>query len=185
MRWRAALLGLAMVAVPGAVGASALHSTEPVTWPRTPTGGPVVHTEPPARWDVPARASLALLRRVTAAEARRSVAALVTCETRATRAASAKRIHAFRRCATMPLARTDAFASANSRMLSDLAGSAGPTEACRGRVLSLSGLTGTLGFSARTTLRGWGVPWRELLASSRAVRAVAREASKLARAPGW
>ena len=42
--------------------------------------------------------------------------------------------------------------------------------------MSLSGMTSALGFSARATLRGWEATWDELLASSRAIRAAAREA---------
>jgi hypothetical protein len=52
-------------------------------------------------------------------------------------------------------------------------------------VLSLSGMTAALGYSARTTLRGWDATWEELLAASRAIRATAREAARFARAPGW
>ena len=65
-------------------------------------------------------------------------------------------------------------------------GSAGPTEACRGRVLHLSGMTGSLAMSARSTLRGGlDAPWAEVREASRTIRAVAREASRIARAPGW
>jgi hypothetical protein len=70
-------------------------------------------------------------------------------------------------------------------MLSNLAGTAGPTEACRERVMSLSGATSTLGFTAGTTLREWDATWKELLASSRAIRATARDTLRMARAPGW
>src|SRR4051812_45366238 len=129
-----------MLAVPGLLGAVLLRS-EPVprAWPQSPDGGPATVEEAPARWDRPARESLALLRRVTVTEARRSVAVLAACEARTARANVGKRMRAFRHCATLPLARVDAFGTANSRPLSNLAGTAGPTEACRERVLSLSG----------------------------------------------
>ena len=121
--------------------------------------------EPPAHWDRPARESLALLRRVTAAEARRSLAALAACEAHAGHTSAARRNRDYRRCATAPLARTHAFASANSRMLSNLAGSANPVRECRGRVLALSGVASTLAFTTNSTLRGGlDAPWEELLA---------------------
>ena len=80
---------------------------------------------PPPRWDAPAIASLSMLRRVSRDEARRSDAALAACETSAGRAAASRRNARFRACATAPLARTDGFAGANSRMLTVLAGNSG------------------------------------------------------------
>ena len=70
----------------------------------------------------------------TANEAKRSLAALASCEAHAGHIAARRRNLDYRRCATEPLARTHAFASANSRMLSNLAGSTNPVRACRGRV---------------------------------------------------
>ena len=139
----------------------------------------------PARWDEPARESLTMLRRVSVNEARRSSAALAACEAHAGRAAAKRRNARYRACATAPLARTDGFASANSRMLSVLAGNGGPTRACRGRVLTLSGTTGSLSFTARSTLRGLDAPWGHLVVASREIRALADEVLRLARAPGW
>jgi hypothetical protein len=183
---RGALLGLVSLALPGLLGALLLR-TEPVApaWPESPDGGAWTVAQPPPRWDVPARESLAMLRRITVTEARQSVADLAACEARAARAAVSSRTRAFRRCATAPLARVDGFGTANARMLANLAGTAGPSDECRGRVMSLSGMTSALGFSARTTLRGWDATWGELLAASKEIRATARAAARLARAPGW
>ena len=70
-------------------------------------------------------------------------------------------------------------------MLSVLAGNSGPTEACRGRVLALSGTASSLSMSARMTLRGGlDAPWEELIEMSRGIRALAGEVQRLARAPG-
>ena len=92
----------------------------------------------------------------------------------------------YRRCATAPLARTHAFASANSRILSNLAGSTNPARKCRGRVLALSGVTNTLAFTTNSTLRGGlEAPWDELLDASRSIRGLAAETLRLARQQGW
>ena len=184
---RAALLGMVMLAAGGLLATALLRASEPAprAWPESPDGGAWTVEEPPARWDVPARESLAMLRRVTVTEARRSLADLAACESQTARVAAAARKKRFRACATRPLARVDGFGTANGRMLSNLASTAGPSQQCRGRLLSLSGLTSALGFSARATLRGWEATGDELIASSRAIRAAAREAMKLARAPGW
>jgi hypothetical protein len=184
--WRAVFLGMVMMALPGLAAALLVRADEPAapTWPQSPRERPPA-AAPEARWDVPARESLSLLRRVTAKEARESVAALAACESRAVRATGKGRNKDFRRCATTPLSRTGGFASANSRMLSSLAGSAGPTRACRGRVLALSGANGSLASTAQAALRGLDMPWVEVLAASRAIRALSDEALRLARAPGW
>ena len=127
-----------------------------------------------------------MLRRVTVNEARRSVAAWPrasaarrasrpTARTRASGAARRRRWRA-----------SDGFGTANSRMLSSLAGTAGPSRECRGRVLSLSGMTGSLGVlgahDAAQLGRDRGTSCSR---ASRAIRATAREALELARAPGW
>ena len=57
-----------------------------------------------------------MLRRVTALESRRVVAALAACETHASRGAGTRRNVRYRRCATAPLARTDGFATNNNRI---------------------------------------------------------------------
>jgi len=185
MRWRAALLGMVMMAAPAVPAVLLLRAEPPAPEraPKTPADTTVLVA--PARWDEPARESLSMLRRVSVLEARRSSAALAACETRAGRAAASRRNARYRACATAPLARTDGFAAANSRMLSVLAGNGGPTRACRGRVLTLSGTTGSLSFTARSTLRGLDAPWGHLVAASREIRALADEVLRLARAPGW
>ena len=123
---------------------------------------------------------------MTAAEARRSVAALATCEAHAGHIAAERRNRDYRRCATSPLARTHAFATANSRMLSSLVGSANPVRECRGRVLALTGVASTLASTSNSTLRGGlDAPWDELLAASRSIRGLAAESLRLAEQPGW
>ena len=152
------------------------------TYPRCSTS---CLAEAPARWDRPARESLALLRRTTATEARRSAAALAACEAHARRVPAARRNRGYRRCATAPLARTDAFAIANSRMLAGLASAAGPTRACRSRLQVLSGTANSLAFVSNSTLRGGlDAPWNELLEASHGIRALAEEALRLARGSG-
>jgi len=156
----------------------------PPAWPTTPSQPPLPAPDAPARWDAPAGESLARLRRTTVAETRRADSELAACEARATRSARPNR--SYRRCATPLLARANGFATANGRMLSELASAAGPTETCRGRVLRLSGSAGSLAFLADATLRGGlDAPWAELLDASRTVRALAREARRLADEPGW
>jgi len=183
--FRGVLLGLLLLAVPGLLGASLLRS-HPVapSWPESPAPG-VFERETPPRWDEPARESLAMLRRVTRTSSRSARTELAACERRAAQVAAAGRVRAFRHCATGPLGRVNAFGTANSRMLSNLAGTAGPTEACRRLVLSLSGLNGALGQSASNTLRTWVATWKESLAASRTIREIAREVSAFARGKGW
>ena len=171
MRWRAALLGLVILAAPGIPAAMLLRGgDEPRTWHASPPEPPSAPAKPPASWDEPARESLASLRHIVLIEARRSASSLAVCETRARRAPAAHRNLNFRRCATAPLARTDGFARSNSQMLAQLAATAGPTNACRGRVLTLSESASGLAFIARETLHG----------ARRAVRPGAR---RLARHP--
>src|SRR4051812_5683123 len=103
---------MVMMAVPGLPAAALLRFSSPPVerWPASPPEGAVAAVTPPARWDEPARASLALLRRVTATESRRASSALVACEARAAHGSAAHRNLRFRRCAVRPLARTDGFA---------------------------------------------------------------------------
>jgi len=190
MRSRLALLlGVFALAVPLApLGLVLGLGSEPAprAWARTPSAPPHAAPEKPAHWDKPARESLALLRRTTVAEAKRSLASLASCEAHAGHIAAARRNRDYRRCATAPLARTHAFATANSRMLSNLAGSANPVRECRGRVLELSGIAGTLASTSNSTLRGGlDAPWAELHDASRSIRGLAREALRLAKQPGW
>jgi hypothetical protein len=189
MRTRLALLlGMLALAVPAVPVSFFLREAPapPPAWPKSPPEPPLAAPEMPARWDHPARESLALLRRMTVREARRSVAALADCETRAGRITAARRNRHYRKCATAPLARTNAFATANSRMLTGLASSSGPTHDCRGRVLELSGTAGNLAFLANTTLRGGlDAPWEELLEASRGIRGLAAETLRLAGGSGW
>ena len=182
MRWRAALLGIVLFATAGLPAAMLLAAAEPE--PRTWATSPRDTVAPEPRWDGPATESLAMLRRVSVTEARRARAALAACETRAGRAAGTRRNARYRACATAPLARTDGFAHANSRMLRVLAGTA--SEACRRRVQALSGAAGALSDSARATLRGGlDAPWAELAAMSRSIRTLAGEVERLARGRGW
>jgi hypothetical protein len=187
MRSRLALLGVLALVVPTAPLGLVLRSDpKPRAWAKTPNGPPRPAPDKPAHWDIPARESLALLRRVTANEARRSLAALAACEAHAGRRSAARRNRDYRRCATPPLARTHAFANANSRMLSNLADSTNPVRTCRGRVLRLSGVASTLAFTSSSTLRGGlDAPWDELLEASRSIRGLAAETLRLARQPGW
>jgi hypothetical protein len=185
MRWRAVVLGIVMIAAPGLPAAMLLEAPAPVpkAWPSSPEDKPAA---PPPRWDAPAIAALEMLRRVSANESRRSDTALAACEVSAGRATGTRRNARFRACATAPLARTDSFAGANSRMLSVLAGNSGPTETCLARVMALSGTAGSLSMSARMTLRGGlDLPWDELVEMSRGIRALAGEVRRLARAPHW
>src|SRR3954451_16770572 len=100
-----------LLALPGLLGPSLLRSRPAAQgWPRSPAPG-LLEVEKPPRWDEPARQSLALLRRVTAKASRAARAELATCETRALRAAATTRAHAFRHCATGPLARLNGFGS--------------------------------------------------------------------------
>ena len=185
MRWRAVLLGMVMIATPGLAVAMLLEAPppRPKAWLTSPQDE---QPTPPPRWDEPAIASLSMLRRVSASEARRSGAALAACEAQAGRASGSRRNARFRACATAPLARTDNFAGLNGRMLSVLAGNSGPTEACGARLLALSGTASSLSMTARMTLRGGlDAPWEELVEMSRGIRALAGEVRRLARAPHW
>jgi len=184
----ALLLGVLALALPAApLGVVLRPAPEaPRAWAKTPVDPPRPAPEPPAHWDKPAGESLALLRRVTATEARRSAAALASCEAHAGALAASRRNRDYRRCATPALARTHAFANANSRMLSNLAGSTNPTRECRGRVLELSGVAGSLAFTSNSTLRGGlDAPWETLLDASRSIRGLAAETLRLAKQPGW
>jgi hypothetical protein len=184
----AMLLGVLALAVPAVPLGFVLRErpASPRAWVKSPPEPPAVVPEPPAHWDRPARESLAALRRVTANEAKRSVAALAVCESHAGQISLKHRNREYRKCATAPLARTHAFASANSHMLSNLAGSSHPAHDCRGRVLALSGMNNTLAFTTNSTLRGgFDAPWEELLAASRSIRGLAAETLRMAREPGW
>jgi hypothetical protein len=179
------LLGVLALVVPAAPLSLALrHEPQPRVGVKSPP--PLPQPEQPARWDGPARESLSFLRQTAAAEAKRTVASLASCEAHAGHFTATRRNHDYRHCATEPLARTHAFASANSRILSNLAGSANPARKCRGRVLALSGVANTLAFATNSTLRGGlDAPWEELLDASRSIRALAAETLRLARQPGW
>ncbi|MDA0163759.1 hypothetical protein OM076_26045 [Solirubrobacter ginsenosidimutans] len=182
------LLGVLALAI-GAAPLGFLLREQPATpraWAKSPPEAPLAAPKPPAHWDLPARESLALLRRTTAAEAKRSLTALSSCESHAGRRSAKRRNRDYRRCATPPLARVHAFASANSHMLSNLANASKPARECRGRVLALSGMASTLAFTTNSTLRGGlDAPWDELLDASRSIRGLAAETLRLAREPGW
>jgi hypothetical protein len=181
------LVGVLVFAVPlTALGLSLRHGPERPS-PRWPTAAERPTEPVPApRWRRADRDSLAMLREVTRTQTHEVLGALATCERRAARRSDRARNRVYRRCATRPLAFADGSASANGHMLSNLATMAGPGEPCRRRVLRLAGTSSNLAFMAKTTLRGGlDLPWEELLAASRAIRAAARETRSLARAPGW
>jgi hypothetical protein len=176
------LAGLIAIAVLGTLPALLLHrGTAPRGWSRSPREAPLQPASAPARWDSSASASLTLLRHVTAHEARQAVSALSSCEHSA-----AGRVERYRSCALAPLNRAQAFASSNSRMLAALVNNSPPTKACRGRVLALSGSAGLLAQSSQATrLSGLLGPWEEVLAASRSIRGLAREAIQQARGSDW
>ncbi len=72
-------------------------------------------------------------------------------------------------------------------MLAGLASAAGPTRGGRSRLQVLSGTANSLAFSSNSKLRGGlDAPWNELLETSHGIRALADEASRLARgSDGW
>jgi hypothetical protein len=178
---------LALLAALVAIVAAALpvpllsHGPAPRSWARAPQEPPYPRPAIAGRWNRGSSASLALLRRVTAREAHHALLTLSDCERHAH-----ARVRRYRRCATTALDRAQAYASANSRMLSGLVESAVPTSACRRRVMALSGSTGQLAQIARSTrLSGLEAPWTEVLAASRSVRGLARDALQQARWSDW
>src|SRR4051794_8347668 len=103
MRPRLALLsGVLALAVPAALLGVALRPAPepPRAWAKTPADPLRPAPDPPAHWDSPARESLTFLRRVTATEAKRSVAALAACEAHAGHLTAMRRKGDYRRCAT-------------------------------------------------------------------------------------
>lgn len=173
------MLGVWLTVVPGLLAVLALRpGPELRLWPETPA---LAAPAPEPTWDVPASESLALLRETTVTAARFEPE-LAACEASAERVPAATRPKTFRKCAFTPLSRMDGFGSTNGRMLMQLARSA--RDECRERVLSLGGMNSSLGSGARATLRSaLGLEWNELLAESKTLRAVAREAMDLARDP--
>ena len=184
----AVIAGLAVAAAGGLAGARLATSGSPPahTWTRAATtvNGPAA---PAARWDGASVASLTLLRRVTAQEARLSVAGLSRCERRIAAAGRpATRVPRYRRCALRTLARTGASGMTNSRMLLRLVDQAEAAPRCDLLVRSLAGGTGILGSLAQSSLRdGVGAPWADVLAASRSIRTLARAALRLARRHEW
>jgi hypothetical protein len=183
MSWRVAG-GMAVIAVPALALVLLLAGPAPhAAWPHSPPEPPLVPAKPIPRWSRTSQASLALLRRVTMSEARRSERELAACEASARRAAPARRPARFRHCALAPMSRTGSFASSNSHMLFALLEGVDSTRACRGGVLALSGTTSTLAMVARVTARGsFDAGWTDMLAASRSIRGLARQSLKLARA---
>jgi len=176
------LAGLIAIAVLGVVPALLLHrGTETRAWSRSPREAPLEQAPVPGRWDSSASASLTLLRHVTAHEARQAVSSLSGCEHTA-----GGRVERYRSCAIAPLNRAQAFAASNSRMLAALVNNSPPTKACRGRVLALSGSAGLLAqISQATRQSGMIGPWEDVLAASRSIRGLAREAIQQARGSDW
>jgi hypothetical protein len=186
-QWLAGTLGAVAVALPAAGLVLATLPAHPhaAGWLRTPGRTPPSQPARSRTWDRPSQASLALLRRVTAREARRSIAALRVCEARArARPAPGGR---YRRCATAPLARASAFAAMNSRMLASLVIDSGATRACNSLVQALANDAGWLSQLAGNALHGGGQgdAWPDLLGASRSIRGMARETVRLARGPDW
>ena len=180
------LLGLVVVAVLLASPALLVHAPRGAAWPRSPHEPSLPYPTARGPWNRGSLESLALLRRITAREARHADAALARCETRAGVRHGGRRLTAYRRCAIGELQRARAYAATNSRMLQQLVNSATPTRACRSRVLALSGSASLLAELARATVGGsFGVPWAQVLAASRSVRGLAREALRQARDEGW
>lgn len=163
-----------------------IHAPSRAGWPRSPREPPLPHPVVHGRWSRASLDSLALLRRITVREARHAQLALADCETRAGVRHGAHRLASYRRCAVGALQRAQAYASANSRMLQMLVSDATPTRACRNRVLALSGSASLLAWNARATVGGsFGVPWAQVLAASRSVRGLARDALRQASDDGW
>lgn len=180
----ALLAGLLSLGLPAlALAALGLAGRQPVRRPRTMLGALAA---PLPRWDAAAQASLELLRSSTAHEARRGIAALARCEGRSIGAKARERNARYRRCALRGMARMGASAFANSRMLGRLADTGAPHRRCRLLLRELAGGTGALGAQVRTLMRNWtATPWRELLASSRSLRGMARFTLRLAAARSW
>ncbi|WP_028058178.1 hypothetical protein [Candidatus Solirubrobacter pratensis] len=157
------------------------HGPASRSWARAPREAPYPRPRVEARWDRGSSASLALLRHVTAREAHHAQLTLADCERHAH-----SRVPRYRRCAMTALDRAQAYASANSRMLSLLVEGAVPTKACRRRVMALSGSTGLLAQIARSTrLSGLDAPWTEVRAASRSIRDLARDALRQAHGSEW
>ena len=176
------LLGVLLFSSPALL----IHGPPRTGWPRSPDEPPLPRPVVHDRWSRSSLESLALLRRITAREARHAQVALAACETRAGARHGDHRLTSYRRCAIGALQRAQAYASANSRMLQMLVAEATPTRACRNRVLALSGSAGLLAQTARTIAGGsFGVPWAQVLAASRSVRGLARDAQRQARGGGW
>ncbi len=184
MNWRVAA-GVVAIAGPALVLVLALSSgPAPVAWPHSPPESPLTPPKVLPRWDRASQASLTLLRRVTAEEARRSERTLTACETSAVHTAPSRRPARYRKCALGSISRTGSFASTNSHMFSSLLDSAQATRACHDGVLALSGTTSTLALTARSAARGsFSAGWGDMLAASRSIRGLAHASLKLARAP--
>jgi hypothetical protein len=180
----ALLSGLLSLGLPAlAVVAVGIASRGRVHRPHT-TLGPVAAPLP--RWDAASQASLELLRRVTAQEARRAMGALAHCEARASGAAIRQRNRRYRHCALRGMARMGGFARANSQQLETLLEAGRPRPRCLRLLRELAGGTSLLEQQVRTLMNSWtAIPWRELLASSRSLRGLARFTLRLAGARGW
>jgi hypothetical protein len=180
----AVLAGVLSVGLPVlAVVVLALGGRDPIRRPRTDVGAPAAAVR---YWDAGAQASVALVRRVTAHEARRAMARLTRCEGRAAGAAAALRNRRYRHCALRDMARTGGFARANSHQLETLAETGRPRPHCLMLLRELAGGTGQLAGQVHTLMLNWAAAsWRELLASSRAVRDMARSTLQLARRAEW
>jgi hypothetical protein len=175
--FRPLALGLAVVGVPlSALTLAARRSADAA--PR-----PTAASRP---WGLPDQASLNLVRRVAAGEARRSVSALAACEARARSASPGARRAIYRDCAFRPLARTGAAAATSSHLMTNLVAGRPAPGACLPLVRQLANADAILADLARAALRNAGATgWAGLSAGSRALRGLARNAWRAARDRGW
>jgi hypothetical protein len=180
----AVVSGLLSLGLPAlAIVALGLGGRAPVR-PAHTALGPVA--TPPRHWDVAAQASLTLVRRVTAQEARRAIGALARCESRAAGASVAQRTRRYRHCVLRDMARMGGFARANTQQLEALLDTASPRPSCLRLLRELAGGTSLLNEQVRGVMNSWtATPWRELLGSSRSLRGLARFTLQVAARRGW
>ena len=184
----AVLLGLLVFAVPLAALGLRLRPS-PSRRRRWPTAAErPAEPAAAARWGAADRESLAKLREVTLDQTDRVLGELAACETRAGAA------HGRGAQPRLPPLR-DAGAGVDERLRARPTAACcptspaprGPTEALpRAGAAALGHVEPTSRSRRNTTLRGGlDLPWAELRAASRAIRAMARETRSLARKPGW
>jgi hypothetical protein len=167
---RSALGVCALGAVAGLLVLSSVHVARPEA-----AADRAATTVEPARWAPPDVASVALLRHAAITQSRQAGSALARCE-RTSRAS-------FLHCALPPLAQLGMSGKMNSTILLRIAEGARPPQRCNARIRALAGTEAVVAMLATSTLRA------ELGGSAErsggAIRAMARHARQLARAPGW